>query len=45
MKIALLGATGNMGKQVLKEVMKLEKIECKLLVLPNDKRVKEIKKT
>ncbi len=45
MKIALLGATGNMGKQVLKEVMKLENIECKLLVLPNDKRVKEIKKT
>lgn len=45
MKIALTGATGNMGKQVLNELLKLPDTEYKLLVLPDDKRIKQIRKT
>lgn len=45
MIIALTGVTGNMGKEALKEVLKLGFIDAvKVLVLPNDKRVKNIKK-
>lgn len=44
MKIALTGVTGNMGKQALKELLKLPEIEFKLLVFEKDKRIKDIKK-
>ena len=45
MKIAFTGITGNVGQEVLKEVMKLEGVEkVKLLVLPDDKRIKELQK-
>lgn len=45
MKIALTGATGNMGKQALNELLKLPDTEYKLLVLPDDKRIKQIRKS
>ena len=45
MKIAFTGITGNVGQEVLKEVMKLEGVEkVKLLVLPDDKRIKKLQK-
>lgn len=44
MKIALTGVTGNMGIQALNECLKLPDTEYKLLVLPNDRRVKKIKR-
>ena len=44
MKIALTGVTGNMGKQVLNECLKIPDTEYKLLILPNDKRIKNIKR-
>ncbi len=45
MVIAMTGTTGNMGKQALKEVLKIKEVEkIKLLILPDDKRVNEIKK-
>lgn len=44
MKIALTGVTGNMGKQALNECLKIPDTEYKLLILPNDKRVKQIKR-
>lgn len=44
MKIALTGVTGNMGKQVLNECLKIPDTQYKLLILPNDKRIKNIKR-
>lgn len=44
MKIALTGVTGNMGIQVLNECLKIPDTQYKLLVLPNDKRVKNIRR-
>ena len=45
MKVAITGVTGNMGLQALKELLKIEQIEqFKLLVFPNEKRLKLIKK-
>ena len=45
MKVAITGVTGNMGIQALKELLKIEQIEkLKLLVFPNEKRLKQIKK-
>ncbi len=45
MKIAFTGITGNVGQEVLSEVMKLEGVEkIKLLVLPDDKRIKKLQK-
>ncbi len=45
MIIALTGVTGNMGREVLKEVFKIEEVEkIKVLVLPDDKRFKKIRK-
>ncbi|MCM1533210.1 MAG: NAD-dependent epimerase/dehydratase family protein [Corallococcus sp.] len=44
MKIALTGVTGNMGIQALNECLKIPDTEYKLLVLPNDKRVRKIRK-
>ncbi len=39
MKIAITGATGNMGQETLKEVLKIKEIEhINLLVLEDDKR-------
>ena len=44
-KVALTGVTGNMGMQALKELLKIEEISLlKLLVFPNEKRLKKIKK-
>lgn len=41
MKIALTGATGNMGREALKELVKLDNVDkVKILVLPNDKKRK-----
>lgn len=41
MKITLTGATGNMGREALKELVKLENVEkVKILVLPDDKKRK-----
>lgn len=44
MKIALTGATGNMGIQAVRELIKLPQIQLKLLVFRKEKRLKEIKK-
>lgn len=44
MKIALTGATGNMGKQAVNELLKIPGIKLKLLVLPNDKRIKKLRR-
>ena len=44
MKIALTGVTGNMGIQVVKELIKLPDIDLKLLVFKGEKRIKLIKK-
>ncbi len=44
MKVALTGVTGNMGIQVLRELIKLPDVELKLLVFPKEKRLAEIKK-
>ena len=45
MKIALTGATGNMGRATLSEILKIESVEfVKILVLSKDKRVKDILK-
>ena len=44
MKIALTGATGNMGVQVVRELIKLPDAELKMLVFKGEKRIKEIKK-
>lgn len=44
MKIALTGATGNMGTQALNECLKIPDTQYKLLILPDDKRIKQIKK-
>lgn len=45
MKIALTGATGNMGRATLTEILKISSVELvRLLVLPNDKRIKSILK-
>ena len=46
MIIALTGVTGNMGREVLKEVYKIEEVEkIRVLVLPDDdKRFKKIRK-
>ncbi|MCH5156585.1 MAG: NAD(P)-dependent oxidoreductase [Clostridiales bacterium] len=45
MKVAITGVTGNMGIQVLKELLKIDQIELlKLLVFQKEKRIKEIKK-
>ncbi len=42
MKVALTGATGNMGKEALVELVKLEKVEkVKILILPDDKKRKK----
>lgn len=43
MKIAVTGVTGNMGVQALNELLKIPDTEYKLLVLPNDKRVRKLK--
>lgn len=45
MKIALTGATGNMGRATLAEILKISSVEqIKLLVLPKDKCIKSILK-
>ena len=45
MIIALTGATGNMGREALKELLQIKYIEkIKILILPDDKRDKKIKK-
>ena len=45
MKIALTGATGNMGQATLEQVLKIKEVEkIKLLVLPDDKRIKKLLK-
>lgn len=44
MKIALTGATGNMGIQALKECLLIPNTEYKLLVLKNDKRINKIRR-
>lgn len=44
MKIALTGVTGNMGLQVLNECLKIPNTRYRLLILPNDKRVKKIRR-
>lgn len=45
MNIAFTGITGNVGQEVLNEVMKLSGIEkMRFLVLPDDKRIKKLKK-
>ena len=41
MKIAITGVTGNMGVQTLNELLKIPDTEYKLLILPNDKRVRK----
>ena len=46
MQVAITGITGNMGQATLKEVVKIKDIDCfKLLVLPEDKRIKKLLKT
>lgn len=46
MVIALTGVTGNMGQAALSQVVKLEGVDkIKVLVLPEDKRVKKLRKT
>lgn len=41
MKIVLTGATGNMGRETLKEILKIDEVELvRILVLPGDKRYK-----
>ena len=43
MIVALTGSTGNMGRCALEELLKNKKIEkIKLLVLPDDKRIKSL---
>ena len=44
MKIALTGATGNMGVQAVRELIKLPNAELRMLVFKGDKRQKEIRK-
>ncbi len=45
MKVALTGSTGNMGKETLAEILKINEIEyVKLLVLPEDKRIQPLLK-
>ena len=45
MKVALTGATGNMGRATLEEILQNPALEqVKLLILPTDKRVKKIRK-
>ncbi len=44
MKVALTGVTGNMGVQVLRELIKIPDLEFKLLVFPKEKRLAELKK-
>ncbi len=45
MRVALTGATGNMGKETLAEILKIEELEfVRLLVLPEDKRIKSLMK-
>ena len=42
MNIALTGATGNMGREVLACVLRLNMFDkIKVLVLPEDKRIKD----
>ena len=43
MKIALTGATGNMGMQALNELLKIPEVQLRILVLPDDKRIKKIR--
>lgn len=43
MIISLLGATGNMGQEVVYELLKLDFIDTlRLLVLKDDPRIKEL---
>lgn len=43
MKVALAGATGNMGRETLKEILKIDEIELvRILVLPKDKIYKTL---
>lgn len=44
MKIAVTGVTGNMGIQALNELLKIPDTEYKLLVLPDDKRVRKLRR-
>ena len=45
MNIAITGATGNMGQATVDELLKIEEIDkLKLLVLPDDGRIKKILK-
>ena len=44
MKIALTGATGNMGIQAVRELIKLPNAELRILVFKGEKRIKEIRK-
>ena len=46
MRVALTGITGNMGQATLEEVLKIGEIDAfRLLVLPEDKRIKKLLKT
>ncbi|MDE6661010.1 MAG: NAD-dependent epimerase/dehydratase family protein [Anaeroplasmataceae bacterium] len=45
MKVALTGATGNMGRETLASMLKIKELEfIRLLVLPEDKRIKALLK-
>ena len=44
MKIALTGATGNMGIQAVRELIKLPEAVIRMLVFKGEKRIREIKK-
>ena len=44
MKIAVTGVTGNMGIQALNELLKIPDTEYRLLILPGDKRVKQVRR-
>jgi len=42
MKIAVTGVTGNMGREALNELLKIPDTDYRILVLPDDKRVKKL---
>ena len=44
MKIAITGATGNMGVQTVRELIKLPDAELKMLVFKGEKRIGELKR-
>ncbi|MDE6414338.1 MAG: NAD-dependent epimerase/dehydratase family protein [Anaeroplasmataceae bacterium] len=45
MRVALTGATGNMGREALARILEIDNLEyVRLLVLPEDKRIKSLLK-